>query len=132
MSATHARIQWIIEGRVFHTTTVKLVQPFLRGLPEVVEVAEFYGLGGTRLRTRWSKADFLPVIAKRAFKSSAVLLVSFDYPERARCYAISAAVADIRLNVDSAELGAYDGAGWASFQATGILAMFANVGGERP
>ena len=71
---------------------------------------------------------FLPVVAEGAFEGAPVAGIAFDHSEGAGNYAIGAAVADVRLNVNAAELSAYDGAGWAGFQASRILAVLADVG----
>src|SRR5690606_31232413 len=53
-------------------------------------------------------------------------------PERAADDAVAAAVADVGLDEDAAQLGAHDGAGGAGFEAAGDPAVLADVGGELP
>jgi hypothetical protein len=58
--------------------------------------------------------------------------VTFHDSERARNHAISATIADIRLDEYSAEFCANNGARGASFQASRFFAMLANIRRKRP
>ena len=55
-----------------------------------------------------------------------------DHAERTRDDAIAAAVTDVVLHKNGADFRSHDRAGWTRFQATGFLAMFANVGKKNP
>jgi hypothetical protein len=58
--------------------------------------------------------------------------IPLDDSKRARHDTKSAPVAYVRLNKDSAEFCANNGARWTSFQASRFFAMLANIGRKRP
>ena len=73
-----------------------------------------------------------PVITKGTFPGAAILFATVDHAERAVDDAITAAVADIRLNIDRIEFGADDRAGRTAFQAPRARAMLTDVGRKQP
>jgi hypothetical protein len=90
------------------------------------------GLGRAGLSTSRFESHFLAVITKRTFEGATVIRIALHYSERTRHNAITAAIADVRLNINAAKFRAYDGPGRASFKAPGVLAMLADIGSKRP
>ena len=78
------------------------------------------------------QSDFLAVITEGAFEGAAVFGISLHHAEGTVHHAIAATVADVGLHEDAAELGAHDRAGGTGFEAAGVLAVLADVGGEPP
>ena len=78
----------------------------------------------------------MPVITESALEGAAGVgqgLGTFaDDAEGTGNDAITAAVANVVLHKDGTDLGAHDRAGRAGFEATGVFAMFADVGQEDP
>ena len=74
----------------------------------------------------------LPVVAERALERAAIVRPPVDDAERTADDAVAAAVADVGLDVDAAELGADDRAGRARLETAGVLAVLADVGRELP
>src|SRR5438067_11105925 len=97
------------------SASVQLRNALARFIAENFDLPEFYRLGWTRLGTGGNQSHFLPVIAEGALEGAPVIAILINYSKRAGHHAISAAIADIRLNVNSAKLGAHNCAGWASF-----------------
>ena len=94
----------------------------LRALAQLVERAELDRLGRARLRARGLEAVLQPVVAERALPGRALAvrasdLAAVDHAERARGDAVAAAVADVLLHDDGAELGAEERAGRADVEA---------------
>ena len=84
-----------------------------------------------KLSRRRGQSAFLPVIAKGALECAASvgqrLRPAIDHTKRARDNAISAAIANVVLHEHRTDFGAHNRAGGTRFEATGFLAMFANI-----
>ena len=103
---------------------LELREPLVGALAQLVELAELDRVGRARLRARRLVAALQPVVAERALPDAPVLLLAeerqrerrvvgrarqvalVDDAERARRHAVAAAVADVLLHDDRAELGA--------------------------
>ncbi len=98
---------------------------------EIIQSAEHDGFGWTNLCTSRNKSAFLSIVTKCALESAAGIGQRFrpaiDYAEGAGDNAIAAAVANIILHEHRTDFGAYNCAGRTRFEATGFLAMLANV-----
>src|SRR3954454_16421660 len=79
-----------------------------------------------------NQSCFLPVVAECAFKRTAIVWILLHHSERAGNDAVSTAVANVRLDENTAEFGTDDSTGRASFKTTGYFAMLANVRGKAP
>ena len=97
-----------------------------------LELAELNRLRRTGGRARRLQAGLLAVVAERALERPSVVGPPIDDAERAGDDAVAAAVADVGLDEDAAELGADDRSGRARFEAAGVLAVLADVGREVP
>src|SRR5947209_1289185 len=104
----------------------------MRALPEFVEISELNRFGRTRLGAGRCHPILLAVITQRAFPGSAVVFSSVDYSEGTVYDAVATAIADIRLNIDTVELGSHDRAGGTAFEAARAGAVLTNIGGEQP
>jgi hypothetical protein len=132
VDAADAGVARIVEDGVVHSTCVQRSDPIVRARPQVVDVAEENRSGRTRRRARRLQAHLLPVVTERALERAAIVGPSIDDAERAPDHAVAAAVADVGLHVDVAELGADDRSRWTRFEAAGILAVLTHVGREAP
>src|SRR2546430_17023642 len=103
------------ERRFFHPPAVHFRHVPGRFFSETFSPPEFHRPGCERLGTGGNQSPFLPVIAEGALEGAPIIAILINYSKRTRHHAIPAAVADIRLNVNSAKLGAHNCAGWASF-----------------
>ena len=97
-----------------------------------LELAELNRLRRARRRARRLQARLLAVVAERALERAPVVGPPIDDAERAGDDAVAAAVADVGLDEDAAELGADDRSGRARLEAAGVLAVLADVGREIP
>src|SRR5207248_1379826 len=90
--------------------------------------------GRARLRAGRFQSVLEPVVAERALVHAAVAaeLALRDDAERTGRDAVAAAVADVVLDHDGAELGAHDRAGRADVEAAGMSAVLADVGAHQP
>src|ERR1051326_4472828 len=104
----------------------------LRLLSQRFNFAKLDGLCRTCRRARRCQPFLLPVIAECALKSATVIRSSLHDPNRARYDAISTAVADIRLDVNAAELRSHDRARRAGLQATSYPAVLAHIRRKTP
>src|SRR5262249_47962698 len=127
-----ARVSRIPHDRVGHAARQKIRRALFGPHAQLVEVAELDRLRRAGLRARRDFARLLPVVAKRALERAAVTWPPIDDAERARDDAVAEAVADVGLDVDPAEFGADDRSRRARLEAAGVLAVFADVGGEVP
>ena len=98
----------------------KLLDPPLRPFPQLVDRAELDRLRGAGLGAGRRQAVVLTVVAERAFVGVAVVGRSVDHAEGAGGDAVAAAVADIRLHVNVAELVVDERAGRAGLLAGGV------------
>ena len=130
--ALYARVLRIVDDRIFDSALAKFSHAFLRAIAKIIEFTKLNGLRWAYFGAGGSQSNFLPVVAEGAFEGATVLRISLHHSEGARHYAVRAAVADIGLDEDAAELGANDCAGRASLQASGNFAMLAHVRRETP
>src|SRR5207237_5458283 len=108
MRSPHARVHWVVKRGISHAATAQFLQTLFRFPAECVDFAELDGLGGTRLGASRNQSHLLAVITERTFEGAAVIFISLDHPEGTCDHAVAAAIANIRLNVYPAELGAHD------------------------
>jgi hypothetical protein len=127
VDAAYAGVSRIVLLRVAHSAQVQLLNPVCGIFSELFDFSELYRFGRARGCTRRLQSDLLPVIAKCTFESSALLFTFLDDSEWAGYYAIGAAITDIILQEDAAELSANDSARRACFQASGILTVFTDI-----
>jgi hypothetical protein len=118
----------IVKNGVCHSTPLELRDPVVSFCLQLANLPKFDGLGRTSLRACRYQSCLLPVITERALEGAPIIWIALDYSKRTRNHTVPAAIADIRLNIDAAKLGAHDRAGGTSLQAAGIFAMLADVG----
>jgi len=111
---------------------VQLGQPPVGALAQLGQLAELDRLGGAGLGARGRLALLEPVVAERALERPAVVLAQVDDAVRTGRDAVAAAVADVRLDDDRAELGAEQRAGRAHVEARGVGAVLADVRRHQP
>src|SRR6185437_10522008 len=111
-----------------------LVEPGARPLAQLVQRAVLDRLGRAGLCARRRHAVAGAVVAEGALPHPAVALdlALVEHAERAGRHAVSAAVADILLDDDRAQLGADDRAGRAHVQAGRVGAVLAHVRAHQP
>src|SRR5207247_213519 len=110
----------------------QLAQPGRGALAQFVQRPELDRLGRAGLRAGRRHARPQPVVAQRALPRPAVALALVDHPVRAGRDAVPAAVADVLLHHDRAELRAEQRTRRADVQAGGMGAVLADVGGHQP
>jgi hypothetical protein len=106
-----------VELGAVHPGPVQLAQALVGPGLQLVELPELDRLGRAGVRAGRFQVVPEPVVAERALPRPAVVLAPVDDPERAGGHAVPAAVADVRLDHDRAELGAEQGAGRADLEA---------------
>src|SRR5439155_11588298 len=111
---------------------VQPCDPALRALDELVVGPELDRVGRARLRAGGLEAVLEAVVAQRALRGSAVVVVAVDDAERARGHAVAAPVADVRLQDDGLELRPDQRPGGARVEAARVRAVLAHVGHEHP
>src|SRR2546423_2128 len=139
-----------IELRAVPALGLELLQPPVRALAELVDLAELDRVRRARLRAGRLVTALEPVVAERALPDPAVLLLAqerererrvagrpwqvavVEHAERARGDAVAAAVADVLLHDDGAVLGAEEGAGRADVEAGRVRAVLADVARHQP
>src|SRR4051794_41535871 len=99
---------------------------------QLVKRAELDRVGGARLRAGGLLVAVQAVVAERALPHAPVLLAAVEDAERAGGDAVAAAVADVLLHDDRAELRPEQGAGGADLQAGGVRAVLADVRAHQP
>src|SRR5581483_6349415 len=117
---------------------------------QLVDLAELDRVRRARLRAGRLVAALQAVVAERALPHAPVLLLPeqrqrerrvsgaawkialVDHAERTRGNAVAAAVADVFLHDDGAELGAEERARRARVEAAGVRAVLADVGLHQP
>src|SRR5437870_11400912 len=114
MGAANTGVRCIVERRIRHPASVQLGNALASFIPQAFDFTELYRLGRTRFRASRSKPHLLAVTAECALEGAPVIAILINYSKRTRHHAIPAAVADIRLNVNSTEFGAHNRAGRAS------------------
>src|SRR5581483_4568864 len=100
--------------------------------PQLLERTELDRLGRARLRARRRHALGESVVAERALPRPAVALALIDDAVGAGGDAIAAAVADVLLHDDGAELGAEQRSGRAHVEAGGVGAVLAHIARHQP
>src|SRR5205085_2542459 len=139
-----------VELRAVPSFGLELLEPLVRAVAELVDLAELDRVGRAGLRARGLVAALQPVVAERALPDAAVLLLAeeregerrvrgrarqvalVEHAERARGDAVAAAVADVLLHDDGVVLGAEERAGRADVEAGGVGAVLADVAGHQP
>ena len=113
-------------------------RPGCGALPQLVERAELDRLGRARLRAGRGLVVAEPVVAQRALlREAGVLGALFDRsggrsPRTGRRHAVAAAVADVVLHDDRAELGPEQRARRADVQAGGVVQCLQTFGRHQP
>lgn len=134
--AAHRRFSGIVKLRVRITVLSQLLHALRSAGPQVIEPSEYDRFGRTNFRARWNEPALLAIVTKGAFKGAPGvgqrLRASVDHAERAGDDTITAAVANIVLNKHRANFGAHNRASGTGFEATGFLAVLANVGEKNP
>src|SRR5205823_3959858 len=122
----------IIDAGVIDPALTKLRDP--RGClrPQLPNLSKLDRLRRTRSSARRREARLLAVVTKRALERAAILRTPIDDSEGTRYDAVAAAVADVRLHVNAAELRADDRSRGAGFEAAGVRAVLAHVRREVP
>ena len=126
-AAERAVLIGAVQMRVGHAHRLKLFDARLRLGLQLVAESELDGLGRTCFRARGPEAVVQPVVAERALRRRAGVVVEADHPEGARRDAVAATVADVLVDVDRAVLGPVDRAGGAGLEAAGLCAVLAHV-----
>src|SRR5262245_45569975 len=121
-----------VELRVLVAHLLELRDPLFRLGHQLVPEPELDRLGGARLGAGGAEAGVDPVVAERAIVRPAGVVVEGDDAERAGADAVPAAVADVLVDGDRAELRAVDGSGRARVEAAGLRAVLANVRHQEP
>src|SRR5262249_29733678 len=116
-----------IEVHALLARLVELLHSFLRTLAQLADGAELNRLGRAGLRTRRLQTSLHPVIAESALLCGARRRIHFDDAEGTSRNTVAAAVASVRLDYDSIEFSADDGAGWTNFKTGGLHAVFADI-----
>jgi hypothetical protein len=132
MRTSDARVDGIIDIRIGHPGGVELRDTPAGAVTELVQRPELDRLGRAGLGAGGNEARLLTVVAERALERAAVVGPAVDDAERTGYDAVAAAVADVGLYVDAAELRPDDRAGGTRLEAARRLAMLADVGRERP
>src|SRR5438105_6978850 len=132
MRASDARVARIPQHRIGDAARAELSDARVGPRAHLIEIAEEDRLGRTRLRARRHQAVLLTVVAERAFERAAVNRIFVDDAERAGNNAVAAPVADVGLDVHAPKLCPHDRSGRACLEATGDLALLADVGREFP
>jgi len=132
MGSTDTRIRRVVECGIFHASLAQRFHSLGCDLPQIFNRAKLDGLGWTCLGAGRDHSRFLPVITEGAFERATIIPIAFDYAEWAGHNTIGAAIANIRLNEYPAEFCANNRTRGAGFQASGVLAMLAYIGGKRP
>src|SRR5205823_11392887 len=126
----HAGVKRIVDGGIVHAAPMQLFYSRLRLAPEIFNFSELDGFRRASFRARRLQSDFLTVVAEGAFEGATILLIALHNPKWTRSDAVATTVADIRLDENSAEFRPHNRAGGASLEASGLLAVLADIGGK--
>ena len=107
---------------------MQLLQAALCRLAQTFDVPELNGLSRASFRAGRLQSNFLAVVAKCALERPTIFIIAFHDSKRTGGHTISAAVTNVGLNEDSTEFGAHYGTRRTSFEASRLLAMFADIG----
>ena len=132
MRAADAAIPRIVHPGVVHPTRTKVLDPACGSLTQNVKLAELNRLRRARRCARRLQSRLLPVVAEGALECPPIVGPPIDHAERAGDDAVAAAVADVGLDEDAAELGPDDRSRGTGLEAAGVLAVLAHVGREVP
>src|SRR5215471_10033232 len=132
MRAIDTRVHWVVDSSIFDASSLELFEPSPGLLSKIGELPELDRFRWTNFRACWLQTNFLTVIAESALEGAAVFLIPFDDTKWTGGYAITATVANVRLDVNSAELCPDNRTRRTSFQASRFLAVFADIGRKCP
>ena len=132
MNAANAGFFRIVNLGVLHAFVMQIFKSLFSLRLEFIQLAEHDGFRGTRLGAGRFQACFLAIGAEGALEGAAIVGIALNHSKGAGDDAVAASVANVGLQVDGAEFGAHERAGWASLHATGNFAVLADVGGEFP
>ena len=136
MNAADACFLRIVKLRIVIPVLAQLLHALRCSRAQIIEPAEHDRFGRTNLRARGHEAAFLAIVTESAFECAAGvrqrLRAAIYDTKRARHDAVAATVANIVLHKDRVDFGAHDRASGTSFEATGFLAMLANIGEKNP
>src|SRR6201996_6325976 len=121
-----------IQIGVGFTTGMQLFHTLFCVFAQLTYLAELDGLGRTTLSACGNEAILLAVITQCALVGATILFVAADHSERAANNAVCAAVADVLLHVNIAELVVDECAGRADLHTRCVLAVFANIAHHQP
>src|SRR5207247_4998908 len=99
---------------------------------QLIAEPELDGLRWARLRAGWPQAVVDAVVAERALVGPSRVVIEGHDPEGARADAVAAAIADILVDVDRAELGPVDRPRRARVEAARLGAVLAHIRHEEP
>ena len=136
VNAAHRRFGGIVKLRVGVTVFSQLLHTLCSARAQIIEPTEHDRFSRTNFGARRGEATLLAIITKRAFECAAGigqrLWAPINHAERARDDAIAAAVANVVLHEHCADFSANDCACGTSFEATGFLAVLADIGKKNP
>ena len=121
-----------VQVSAFLSRGLELFNPFLRAFAQLGDGAELNRLGWTRFRAGRLQAALHPVITEGALLCGARCRIHFDDAKGTSRNTVAAAVASVRLDYDSIEFSADDGAGWTNFKTRGLHAVFADIAHQQP
>src|SRR5262249_25465806 len=127
VDSSYAGVDGIVKCGVVHSLGVQIFNATPCFHAQFLKGPELDRLGRTRVSTGRGKSRFLTVIAEGALEGTAIFFIALNYTERARDHAVRASVANVGLHVDRAELCTHNRASRTSFQASGILAVLADI-----
>src|SRR5438270_4938432 len=122
----------VIDHCVCDAASFQDFQSLIRLATQIFKLPKFDGLRWARLGARRLQSCALSIIAESALECAAIVFIFFHHTKWTTHNAVRAAVANIRLNVDSSKLHPHDRARGASFKTAGYFAMLANVRREAP
>src|SRR6185437_1569765 len=121
-----------VEAGLRDAPLVELFDPVRRALAQLVEFAELDGLSRAGLGAGRLHPVVKSVVAQRALVRRAIEGAPVDDAVWAAGDAVAAAVADVLLHDDGAELGAEQRAGGTDIQAAGVRTVLAHVRRHQP
>src|SRR5712691_2786214 len=121
-----------VELRVLVSELLERGDPLVGLGHELVAEPKLDGLGRAGLRARRAQAVVDAIVAEGALVGPSRVVVEGHDAEGAGADAVPAAVADVLVDVDRAELGPVDRARRAGVEASGLRAVLAHVRHEEP
>ncbi len=116
----------------FSPCAVQRFHARFRPLPQFLNRPELNRFGRAGLCAGGRHVALLPVVAEGAFVNVSVVLASVQHAERTGRDAVAAAVADVGLHIDIAELVVDDAAGRAGLLTGRFHAVLAHVAHHQP